>query len=335
MAILKLLLDHGPVNDPHFDCEDIRHSAFAKVLRLGNVEAVRLFIEYGASIAPNKDARKLSAIHLAASNDDLNVLKLIFDSGLYHVDHTVGSGQSPLVVATIIGNLECIRFLVEKGANINIVNWHGNSLLCLAAAYGQIKAFGELLKLGAEVNTMTSQHQTILEYFAPYEYGVVPGKSVDIADSIREHLLMHLAKLEALNRPVSDRDYKSIGEDELLQDYFEVCRAELAHMEECIIDGSVTFFDILTKPDIGAYVRNEHVVDTFKLQDIAGYFPNYHELLKERFSEELKRQELMKDAVNGMSRILPFDTETFHCIFYNIFRFIENEDLRNLKVIGN
>lgn len=58
---------------------------------------------------------------------------------------------------------------------------------------------------------------------------------------------------------MSESNYKSVGNIEKLQDYLEECRAELAHMEDCMVDGSVTFFDILTALDIAVLIRAKRV----------------------------------------------------------------------------
>jgi len=56
----------------------------------------------------------------AAKNGNKKILKRLVDAGkISDVDVKNDHGQTPLFFASFAGNEDCIRFLLEKGANPN------------------------------------------------------------------------------------------------------------------------------------------------------------------------------------------------------------------------
>ena len=71
------------------------------------------------------------------------------------MNSTTGTKSSPLRVSSYKGHLAVVKFLVEKGADVNSANSVGNSVL-MAACYQQRKdVVSFLLDHGAEVNYST------------------------------------------------------------------------------------------------------------------------------------------------------------------------------------
>lgn len=319
--ILELLLKRGAGIKQDFESE-IQHSAFNVALVFGSERIIPLFIERGATIGPSSDPLKVSAIHLASINCNFKVLKFILDSGLYNVDHKNFHGMTALTLAAGADNVEGVKLLLERGADINVVSVNQMTPVYMAANRGHVKAFRVLLLYGADVNALiTMPEEQFVERYIHDPDLVQIGLC----------LVSHLAKLDSQNRSASWRDYEMTR----LKEYYKKCRDELDHMKKSSVDGSVTFFDILSASDIGVYARNEQIINTFETENIEDNFLIYHGFLTECFSKELDRQNLMKSAVKGMSRILKCDGETFRNISYNIFQFIKNDDLRNLIIVGN
>lgn len=325
VELLKLLLDHGA----ELDSSPERNSVFDSVLIFGTAGGLRLLVDRGVDLAasvPREPNGVLSPLHKATLNRDPGVLKYLIDSQHFDLDYQYNNHMTSLNFAAFFNNIGAVKTLAKRGADVDHRNEHGHTPLYGAALGGHTKVVRTLLSHGANVNLRTKYHSSILE-------------TIDLSQDLGEVgmlLLRHLAKLEALDRPISDRDYKLIRDFAELQDYFEECRAELAHMGESVIHGRVSFFDVLTAPDIGAYARNKHVADAFARQDdIQGDFPVYHDLLTERFDKELKKQRLVEKAVRGVSYLLRLDAETFRDIIYNVCRYLGNKDLRNLEGVGD
>lgn len=319
VEILKLLLSRGA--DIDNDSYNIK-TPFNSVLLYGNERAVRLFIEHGVDL--NKcilKRSKISSLHHAALNNDKSVLKFLVESGHFDIEEKCGSGLTALHLAAFSNQVKCIKFLLKRGANINADNMYGETPLYSAILNKHSESVRLLLAHEADIDVKTTRCESILGV------ALEAGKR-----DIIQNIIKHIAKLEALNERVGSSTFALIRSLDDLQDYYEVCRAELTHMQECTIFGSVSFFNILTDEDIGSYARNEIVVDVFN-QDIAEYFPNYNRQLYDRFSKELRRQALMKNATKGLSQVLRLDADTFHVIFYNIFRYLDNKDYRNLEAV--
>lgn len=317
--ILKLLLTRGA--DIENDSYNIK-TPFNSVLLYGNERAVKIFLEYGVDL--NKcilKRSKISSLHHAALNSDKSVLKFLVDSGHFDIEEKCGSGLTALHLAAFSNQVKCIKFLLKRGANINADNIYGETPLYSAILNKHSESVRLLLAHEANIDVRTTRAESIL--------GV--ALEADKRDII-QNIIKHIAKLEALNVKVGHTSFALIKSFDDLQDYYEVCKAELTHMEECVIFGSVSFFNILTDRDIGSYARNEIIKDVFN-QDIQDYFPNYCAQLEDRFSKEVRRQALMKDATKGLSRVLRLDADTFHVIFYKIFCYLNNKDFRNLSVV--
>lgn len=317
VELLRLLLDHGAeIGDSGYNVK----TPFNSVLLYGNERAVRLFIERGVDLGKCILGKsKSSSLHNAALNNDKGVLRFLVDSGHFDIEEKYGSGLTALHLASFWNKVNCIKFLLKRGANINNDNMYGETPLYSAILNGHAESVRLLLTNDADVNVKTTRNETIL------------SAALEVSrQDIVLYVVRHIAKVEAQQLRVKRENLRLIASFEDLHDFYEKCRTELALMEGSYIYGAITFFDILTAPDIGKYARNEHVVHTFETVDLSEYFPIYQDLLIERFDKEMKRQVLMKQAMAGLSRVLRCDADTFHVLFYNVFRYLGTKDLRNL-----
>uniref|UniRef100_A0A4W3J5Q4 Ankyrin repeat and SOCS box protein 1-like n=1 Tax=Callorhinchus milii TaxID=7868 RepID=A0A4W3J5Q4_CALMI len=99
------------------------------------------------------------SLHEAAFRGDVDTLKhLIDDCGLIsNIDrHLIWSGGSipcaPLLLAVIGGHVDCIKFLIHKGANVNCVDDRGQSPLYIAAVNRNLNCIQILLQAAAKPN---------------------------------------------------------------------------------------------------------------------------------------------------------------------------------------
>ena len=315
--ILKLLLDHGAeIGEDNYNIK----TPFNSVLLYGNERAVRLFIEQGVDLTKCVLTKsKISSLHHAALNNDKGVLQFLVESGHFNIEEKCGSGLTPLHLAALSNNVNCIKYLLKKGANINNDNMYGATPLYSGIINGHVESVWLLLDKGADINLKTTRNESIL--------GVAVETDVS---AILQYVIREIAKVEAMDEYVNPDNFELIRQYEDLQYLYETCIAELTLMQECYIDGKVSFFHILTRPDIGSYARNENIINTFEKQNVTEYFPIYADLLTRRFSKELKRQILMKKAMTGLSRILRCEADPFYMVFYKIMNYVNKEDLKTL-----
>jgi ankyrin repeat protein len=106
----------------------------------GHVEIIRVLLE-GGTIT---DKDRLSALVEASIQDDVEVIKLLLDSGV-DISGSVNNGWTPLGAASRNGHLETVQLLLTRGANPLVGNEHGWSPLDTAAANGHVEIVKILL----------------------------------------------------------------------------------------------------------------------------------------------------------------------------------------------
>uniref|UniRef100_A0A336MC35 CSON014921 protein n=1 Tax=Culicoides sonorensis TaxID=179676 RepID=A0A336MC35_CULSO len=73
---------------------------------------------------------------------------------------------TPLILATLKGSLSCVKFLVEKGANINAKNWQGHSPFQYACSKGYKDIVEYFLSKGADPNIRDNRNDVPLHRLA-------------------------------------------------------------------------------------------------------------------------------------------------------------------------
>ena len=91
-----------------------------------------------------------TAVHKAAANGHLDVLKLLIQHG-GDVELADISGCTPLHVAARNGHLTCVKYLVLQGADFRMKSKKGNTAMVMAKANNQPKV-AEYLSNCGELN---------------------------------------------------------------------------------------------------------------------------------------------------------------------------------------
>jgi ankyrin repeat protein len=76
------------------------------------------------------------------------------------------TGDSLLIMASKKGNTQIVKYLLEKGVNINIKNKHGNAALHMASHNGHEEVLKALLEKGADINLSNTKGNTPLHLAA-------------------------------------------------------------------------------------------------------------------------------------------------------------------------
>ena len=134
-----------------------------------------------------------TALHLAAQNGHLEVLKMLLDKANIHaakrggatslllaaesgyvavvttlvhaqadIDAANDSGATPLMRAAAAGHVETLKFLLENGANLHHEDVSGATALVHAAASGRAEVVRALILDGAELDAVTNSGGTAL-----------------------------------------------------------------------------------------------------------------------------------------------------------------------------
>ena len=78
-------------------------------------------------------------------------------------------GGTPLMYAAYVGNIEVIKLLIEKGADVNARNNHNGTALMLVAQRGDLVSVRLLLEKGADARVRHASGYTALMYAAASE----------------------------------------------------------------------------------------------------------------------------------------------------------------------
>jgi ankyrin repeat protein len=123
--------------------------------RRGADAVVGFLVKQGAKLqlAPSENSYEweVSPLHAAAAGGHLKTMRILLDHGI-EVDFSEGiAGESPLCIAAKENQLDAIRLLVERGANLNGAA-EGSNPLCEAISRHRFEACRLLLELGASPN---------------------------------------------------------------------------------------------------------------------------------------------------------------------------------------
>ena len=136
-----------------------------EALTNGNISLAMALLERGAD--PNeKDGNNKTALHIAARNEEaLECVKLLVEKGADIEVETIDGGHTPVRHALHGHNIPTMLFLIEKGADLEKKDKRGNNALKWATLAGpgfrEIKEILEKVPLQrAEQKKIADQHDT-------------------------------------------------------------------------------------------------------------------------------------------------------------------------------
>lgn len=132
-------------------------------------EVAAFLVAQGANIHV-RDANNNSVLHYACVSGNLAYITAVMQrGGRRHVEMANNSGETPLLVACRLGHLNVVRFLLELGANIDIVdNFYNTALIncCLRGNRDLIDCVWQAMQRKRQ--TLTS----FLSYFSAKKFDV-------------------------------------------------------------------------------------------------------------------------------------------------------------------
>jgi len=126
----------------------------------GNIELLEFLLNLGGSIDINiKDDKDYSAIHIAVLSGNLKFIKVLLEKGV-NVNEMNYNGNTPLHIAAKKGKDEIIRFLIEHC--IDPKNNENQTPLHLAVYKNNLQAVKILIENTADINAQDSHKSTPL-----------------------------------------------------------------------------------------------------------------------------------------------------------------------------
>lgn len=135
---------------------------FIKLGMQGDIEALDLFLRYGADVNI-KDHDDNTVLISAAGLGKYKLAKWLLSRGANINSRNFEDGHSPLAMAAGYGHTSIIELLLQHGSNIEDCNKSGCSILMMAVQQGQLESAKYLISKGAKVNLKAKNGCTILD----------------------------------------------------------------------------------------------------------------------------------------------------------------------------
>jgi ankyrin repeat protein len=161
---LRFFLAH---QDPDV-CDDNGNTSLHLASRLNNIEAVKLLVEAGANIAA-KGLYGMTPIHIAAEYNNATILAFLIEK--CREKYTVQfkqlpelcircvRGWPPLYYSISVDSTECMKILLDAGADPNSVGAVSFTMLQMAIKHEYRHCAKMLIRYGADVNLTYSTNE--------------------------------------------------------------------------------------------------------------------------------------------------------------------------------
>jgi len=142
-------------------------AAIAAVPEDGNIDILKYLLENGANVdinVPNSYGETALIYAVDQHSADRNVLRILLENGA-NVENSDYYGNRVLWVAIFGQGLDTVKFLVEEGkANVNAKNNSGRTPLTAAAQICDLDKVKYLIKKGAKIDLRDDQGKTAADH---------------------------------------------------------------------------------------------------------------------------------------------------------------------------
>lgn len=131
-----------------------------------NMDEIEEAIKTNPGLVTVRDDNQRSILHWAALQAKEDLVNHLISFNQSELDAEDDTGTTPLLLATLKGNLNIVRSIHKKGADINKKNWRGHSCIQYACSRGYKDIVLYLLSNGADVNAQDGRGDTALHRLA-------------------------------------------------------------------------------------------------------------------------------------------------------------------------
>lgn len=160
---VALLLEYGASMTI---ANDVDHKPIHLAAQTGNVDTIRILVHRGADINTVVSKTKMTPIHFAAEfQDSCEQIKGLASLGA-RIDGKDYLEWTPLHWASWRGHLASLNTLISCGADVNAKTLDGNASIMLAVANNSHECVRRLIELGADCSVVRDSQWSILHYAA-------------------------------------------------------------------------------------------------------------------------------------------------------------------------
>jgi len=167
-SVYKCVIDNGCINllsplfnhDIHFNLQTKTfdqlegYGLLLRALLFNRYDIVNYLIQYG--INKNMPYKKIFTPLTYAAYTHLDQVKFLVERGV-DINATDGYGHTPLMIAAGYGRLKTVKYLIDHGADIHLKNPKGYDALLLSSKYGYFKVVKYLIDMGANLQTTNNK----------------------------------------------------------------------------------------------------------------------------------------------------------------------------------
>lgn len=184
LASIRILLDSGiDVNAAEADGSRALHWSVHR----NNIDITRLLLETGIEVNA-KNRYEVAALSLAANNGNPDMIELLLNAGAFP-NTAMAENETVLLTAARTGDVESLALLIDAGANVNErETWRGQSALMWAAGEGNLEVVKQLVAKGADISARSTRGFTPLLFAAREGKTEIVRELLDIGADINEAL---------------------------------------------------------------------------------------------------------------------------------------------------
>ena len=154
--IVKFLLDSGALVDKLAIFETILQTSLYIATMNGFTDIVKLLIDRGAdvnfSMSNGEDKNISSVLEEAVDNRNPEIVRHLIDAGASVNIRSYYGYHTPIYTAAANGDLEIVQYLLNKNAEVNVVDEIGSTPLNIAVRHGNLNVARILLNADADPN---------------------------------------------------------------------------------------------------------------------------------------------------------------------------------------
>ena len=134
----------------------------------GNLPAVRQLIVRGADIN-YANINAVTPLMVAAQWRRLDVVRFLLDNGADTTALDASNARTALMHACLSGSTQCVRLLLQAGAQVNAKDSFGMTALMMAATTGELDMVRCLVRAGADICGQDEWGYTALDWAAKWK----------------------------------------------------------------------------------------------------------------------------------------------------------------------
>jgi len=133
----------------------------------GDLERVRALLARNPEALESRDGMEKTPVYFAITYDRVDVLKFLIERGA-DVNVRDKTGLTPLHVATFMSRPACADVLIKAGAGIDAVDDFGDTPLHSGAIHGMTGMIGFLVRRGADPHAVNRNGETPMDLAVRY-----------------------------------------------------------------------------------------------------------------------------------------------------------------------